>query len=253
MAAFVAAGVFGIAHAESVYENYTFNTFAGLGPGSRDGSNSVALFSSPSGVTVDGAGNVYVADSGNQTLRKILPAGRVATVAGLAGSSGSADGTGGGAQFNFPRKAAADSAGNLYVVDTYNHTLRKITPAGVVTTLAGTPGVPGTNNGTGTSAKFYYPYGLAVDTNGTVYVADTYNHTIRKVTAGGVVTTLAGTPGVHGTNNGTGAAAKFNTPYGLAVDTSGTLYVADTYNHVIRKITAAGVVTTFAIFGTGWL
>ena len=246
LAAFVAAGVCGVAHAESVYEDYTFTTFAGLGPGSRDGSNSVALFSSPSGVTVDGAGNVYVADSGNQTLRKILPAGRVATVAGLAGSSGSADGTGGGAQFNFPRKAAADSAGNLYVVDTYNHTLRKITPAGVVTTLAGTPGVPGTNNGTGTSAKFYYPYGLAVDTNGTVYVADTYNHTIRKVTAGGVVTTLAGTPGVHGTNNGTGAAAKFNTPYGLAVDTSGTLYVADTYNHVIRKVTAAGAVTTFA-------
>ena len=246
LAAFVAAGVCGVAHAESVYEDYTFTTFAGLGPGSRDGSNSVALFSSPSGVTVDGAGNVYVADSGNQTLRKILPAGRVATVAGLAGSSGSADGTGGGAQFNFPRKAAADSAGNLYVVDTYNHTLRKITPAGVVTTLAGTPGVSGTNNGTGTSAKFYYPYGLAVDTNGTVYVADTYNHTIRKVTAGGVVTTLAGTPGVHGTNNGTGAAAKFNTPYGLAVDTSGTLYVADTYNHVIRKVTAAGAVTTFA-------
>jgi NHL repeat len=246
LVAFVAAGVCGVAHAESVYEDYTFTTFAGLGPGSRDGSNSVALFSSPSGVTVDGAGNVYVADSGNQTLRKILPAGRVATVAGLAGSSGSADGTGGGAQFNFPRKAAADSAGNLYVVDTYNHTLRKITPAGVVTTLAGTPGVPGTNNSTGTSAKFYYPYGLAVDTNGTVYVADTYNHTIRKVTAGGVVTTLAGTPGGAGTNNGTGAAAKFNTPYGLAVDTSGTLYVADTYNHVIRKVTAAGAVTTFA-------
>ena len=253
MAAFVAAGVFGIAHAESVYENYTFNTFAGLGPGSRDGSNGVALFNSPSGVTVDGAGNVYVADSGNQTLRKILPAGRVATVAGLAGSSGSADGTGGGAQFNFPRKAAADSAGNLYVVDTGNQILRKITPAGVVTTLAGGVGVTGTNDGPGTYARFNTPLGVAVDATGNAYVADTYNHTIRKVTAGGVVTTLAGTPGGAGTNNGTGTAAKFNYPYGLAVDTNGTVYVADSYNHVIRKITAAGVVTTFAIFGTGWL
>ena len=111
MTVFLAAGVCGVAHAESVYENYTFTTLAGLGSDSRDGSNSVALFNSPSGVTVDGAGNVYVADSGNHTLRKILPVGRVATVAGLAGSSGSADGTGGGAQFNQPRKAAADSAG----------------------------------------------------------------------------------------------------------------------------------------------
>ena len=116
LAAFVAAGAFGGAHAESVYENYTFTTLAGLpeaGAGSRDGSNSVARFNEPSGVTVDGAGNVYVADGNNHTLRKILPAGRVTTVAGLAGSSGSADGTGGGAQFNYPQKAAADKAGNL--------------------------------------------------------------------------------------------------------------------------------------------
>ena len=104
LAAFLAAGVCWDAHAESVYENYTFTNLAGMGPGSIDGSNSVARFSSPSGVTVDGAGNVYVADTGNHTLRKILPVGRVATVAGLAGSSGSADGTGGGAQFNLRKK-----------------------------------------------------------------------------------------------------------------------------------------------------
>lgn len=246
LAAFLAAGVFGGAHAESVYENYTFTTLAGLGPGSSDGSNSVALFNSPSGVTVDGAGNVYVADTGNQTLRKILPAGRVTTVAGLAGSPGSADGTGGGAQFNHPQKAAADSAGNLYVVDTYNQILRKITPAGVVTTLAGGVGVTGTNDGPGTEARFNNPRGVAVDGTGDVYVADTSNHTIRKITPGGVVTTLAGTPSVLGTNNGTGTAAEFYYPYGLAVSTNGTVYVADCYNHVIRKITAAGAVTTFA-------
>ena len=246
MTVFLAAGVCGVAHAESVYENYTFTTLAGLGSDSRDGSNSVALFNSPSGVTVDGAGNVYVADSGNHTLRKILPVGRVATVAGLAGSSGSADGTGGGAQFNQPRKAAADSAGNLYVVDTGNQIIRKITPAGVVTTLAGGAGVTGTNDGPGTYARFNFPLGVAVDGTGNAYVADTYNHTIRKITPGGVVTTLAGTPGVAGTNNGTGTAAKFNQPWALAVDTNGTVYVADCYNHVIRKITAAGAVTTFA-------
>jgi hypothetical protein len=247
LAAFLAAGVCGAAHAGSVYEDYTFTTLAGLGvPGSRDGSNSVALFSSPSGVTVDGAGNLYVADTGNHTLRKILPAGRVTTVAGLAGSPGSADGTGGGAQFYYPQKAAADSAGNLYVVDAQNQILRKITPAGVVTTLAGGVGVTGTNDGPGTVARFNLPLGVAVDGSGNVYVADTYNHTIRKITPGGVVTTLAGVPSVPGTNNGAGTAAKFYYPCGLAVSTNGTVYVADYSNQVIRKITAVGVVTTFA-------
>jgi hypothetical protein len=246
LAAFLAAGLFGGAHAESIYEDYTFTNLAGWGPRSSDGSNSVALFNVPSGVTVDGAGNVYVADTWNHTLRKILPAGRVTTVAGLAGSPGSADGTGGGAQFNYPQKAAPDSDGNLYVVDTYNQILRKITPAGVVTTLAGGVGVTGTNDGPGTQARFNYPRGVAVDGTGSVYVADTSNHSIRKVTPGGVVTTLAGTPGVLGANNGTGTAAKFYYPYGLAVSTNGTVYVADCYNHVIRKITAAGAVTTFA-------
>jgi hypothetical protein len=249
LAAFLAAGVFGGAYAQSVYENYTFTTLAGLpeaGPGSTDGSNSFARFSRPCGVTVDGAGNVYVADTGNYTLRKILPVGRVATVAGLAGNPGSADGTGGGAQFRYPQKAAADSAGNLYVVDRYNQTLRKITPDGVVTTLAGGVGLTGTNDGPGSTARFNYPQGVAVDGAGSVYVADTSNHTIRKVTPGGVVTTLAGTPGVLGTNNGTGTSAKFYFPFAVAVDTNGTVYVADCYNQVIRKITAAGTVTNFA-------
>ena len=249
LAAILAAGLFGSAHAASIYEDYAFTTLAGLsetGAGSRDGSNSVARFNMPSGVTVDGAGNVYVADTKNGTLRKILPAGQVTTVAGLAGSPGSADGTGGGAQFNQPQKAAADSAGNLYVVDTFNSILRKVTPAGVVTTLAGGAGVNGTNDGPGTEARFNYPEGVAVDGTGSVYVADTYNHTIRKITPGGVVSTLAGTPGVAGTNNGTGTAAEFNHPWGIAVSTNGTVYVADCYNHVIRKISATGAVTNFS-------
>ena len=249
LAAFVVAGGCWGARSASIYENYTFTTFAGVpeaGAGSADGANSVSRFSSPTGVTVDGVGNVFVADAENHTLRKILPTGQVATVAGLADSSGSADGTGGGARFGNPQKAVADSAGNLYVVDGYYHIIRKITPAGVVTTLAGGVGVTGTNDGPGTQARFNSPEGVAVDGVGNVYVADTANHSIRLVTPGGVVTTLAGTPGVLGTNNGTGTAAKFNYPYGLAVATNGTIYVADCYNHVIRKVTTAGVVTTFA-------
>ena len=249
LVALLAVGVFGGAHAGSFYESYTFTTLAGLpeaGPGSRDGSNDVARFNSPSGVAVDGAGNVYVSDSANDTMRKILPAGWVATVAGLAGSAGSADGTGAGARFNEPQKVAADRAGNLFVADTSNQILRKITPAGVVTTFAGVAGITGTNDGPGTEARFNNPQAVAVDGTGNIYVADYGNHTIRKVTPGGVVTTLAGTPGVAGTNNGTGTAARFNYPFGLAVSTNGTVYVADTYNHVIRQITSAGVVTTFA-------
>ena len=184
------------------------------GAGSADGSNSVARFSVPSGVTVDGAGNVYVADTENHTLRKILPAGRVTTVAGLAGSPGSADGTGGGAQFNNPQKATADSAGNLYVVDSYNQILRKITPAGVVTTLAGGVGVTGTNDGPGTVARFNYPQGVAVDGTGTVYVADTYNHSIRKITPGGWSPPWPAPPAWRGPTTALGRLPSLITPGG---------------------------------------
>ena len=245
----LATWILGSAYAASVYENYTFSTLAGppeAGAGARDGSNTVARFNSPSGVTVDGAGNVYVADSGNHTLRKILPVSWVATMAGLAGNSGFTDGIGGGARFHNPQKAAADSAGNLYVVDSGNQIIRKITPAGVVTTLAGRVGAIGTNDGPGTQARFNYPQGIALDGAGNIYVADSYNHTIRKVSPAGVVTTVAGSPGVPGTSNGTRTAARFNTPYGLAVGTNGTVYVADTFNQVIRVISAAGAVSTLA-------
>src|ERR1022692_2587578 len=116
------------------------------------------------------------------------------TLAGLAGNYGSADGTGSAARFDYPDGLAVDGAGNIYVADTYNHTIRKVTPAGVVTTLAGLAGFSGSANGTGSVARFYFPDGVAVDTNGNVYVADTYNYTIRKITPGGAVTTLAGFP-----------------------------------------------------------
>lgn len=155
-----------------------------------------------------------------------------------------ADGTGVNAQFNYPTGIVKDAAGNLYVADRDNHRIRKITPAGAVTTFAGS-GVAGLLDGTGTAAKFNQPYGITIDGSGNFYVADRLNHAIRKITPAGVVTTVAGN-GNNGATNGTGAAATFWEPLNLAVDASGNIFVADYRNYVIRKITPAGVVTTFA-------
>ncbi len=223
-------------------------TLAGMAGvfGSADGTGAAARFNSPTGVATDSAGNVYVADNVNSTIRKITPAAVVTTLAGKAGVFGSPDGTGAVASFNFPRGVATDSAGNVYVADTANSTIRKITPAGVVTTLAGAAGVFGSADGTGAAARFNSPFGVATDSAGNVYVADAFNSTIRKITPAGVVTTLAGAAGVFGSADGTGAAASFNFPQGVATDSTGNVYVADTVNSTIRKITPAGVVTTLA-------
>jgi uncharacterized repeat protein (TIGR01451 family) len=237
------------ARASANYEPYTFTHFAGSfgGIGYSDGTGSAARFNFPSAVAVDSSNNVYVADGDNNTIRKIAPGGVVTTLAGLAGSIGSADGTGSAARFNFPSAVAVDSSGNVYVADENNNTIRKITPAGVVTTLAGLAGSYGSADGTGSAARFYYPAGIAVDSSGNVYVADTYNNTIRKITPDGVVTTLAGCAMCNPDSvDGTGSDARFNSPWGVAVDSSGNVYVADTYNNTIRKITPAGVVTTLA-------
>jgi len=222
--------------------------FAGnaSGAGSADGTGAAASFTSPAGVATDSAGNVYVADFNNETIRKITPAGPVTTLAGTAGVEGSADGTGAAARFRSPTGVAADSVGNVYVADGDNNTIRKITPAGVVATLAGTAGVSGSADGTGAAASFNYPASFATDSAGNVYVADANNNTIRKITPTGLVTTLAGTAGVSGSADGTGAAASFNSPSGVATDTAGNVYVADTLNFTIRAITPTGVVTTLA-------
>lgn len=212
--------------------------------GSADGLGGAARFNGPTGVAVDSAGNVYVADAGNSTIRKITAGGSVTTFAGVAGVAGSADGVGGSARFNAPQGIAVDSVGNVYVADTNNSTVRKITAGGVVTTLAGVTGQVGTADGPGGSARFNGPYAVAVDSAGNVCVSDFFNSTIRKITAGGAVTTLAGTAGVAGDADGTGTAARFNQAYGLAVDSGGNVFVADTYNRAVRKITAGGTVTT---------
>jgi hypothetical protein len=187
-----------------------------------------------------------VADTINYTIRKVTSSGVVSTLAGTAGSFGSTDGTGSAARFKGPRGVAVDAAGNVFVADQTNHTIRKVTSAGVVSTLAGTAGSAGSTDATGSAAKFHNPYGVAVDTAGNVFVADYLNHTIRKVTSAGVVTTLAGTVASKGGTDATGSAAKFNAPTGVAVDAAGNVFVADQANHTIRKVTSAGVVTTEA-------
>ena len=203
--------------------------------GSDDGTGSAARFYNPSGVAVDSAGNVFVADTWNHTIRKVTSGGVVTTLAGWAGQSGTNDGKGSAARFSYPSGVAVDSAGNVYVADFGNHTIRKMTSGGVVTTLAGWPEASGTNDGPGDVARFYYPQGVAVDSAGTVFVADRLNHTVRKVTSGGMVTTLGGSAELSGTNAGPGSTARFNSPYGVAADSAGNLYVADTYNHRISR------------------
>jgi sugar lactone lactonase YvrE len=226
------------------------STVAGLPetPGATDGVGNAARFNFPMGVAVDATDNVYVSDTWNHTIRKLAPDGTVTTVAGVAGSPGTADGTGSAARFDFPGPLAFDAAGNLYVPDGTTNTIRKITAGGVVTTFAGLPGYEkgGVGDGPAAEALFTRPAGVAVDPSGNVYVADTVNETVRKIMPNGVVTTLAGLPRTYGSADGAGSAARFYLPQGIAVDPAGNVFVADTDNATIRKITPAGTVTTLA-------
>ncbi|HEX3385158.1 MAG TPA: NHL repeat-containing protein, partial [Mucilaginibacter sp.] len=219
------------------------STYAGMYTvmGETNGPDSLSSFRGPFGVATDGSGNVYVADAGNNMIRLISPAGMVSTFAGT-GVPGSADGMD-TATFNSPMGVAADQAGNVYVADYENHLVRKITSAGVVSTIAGKAGIPGFTDGADTAARFSLPEALAVDAAGNVYVADTGNDAIRKIAPDGTVTTLAGS-GTRG--NANGKSASFNSPFGIAADAAGNVYVADSGNNLIRKITPGGAVATFA-------
>ena len=214
--------------------------------GATDGTGTAALFRAPAGLAVDAAGNVFVADTGNSTVRKITPAGAVTTLAGSSGNNGGTDGTGSAARFSSPADLALATGGTLYVADTGNHTVRQIDNAGAVTTRAGTAGSSGTADGTGAAARFNGPAGISANASGDLYVSDTVSNTLRKITSAGAVTTLAGVYEVTGSADGTGVNALFSGLTGSAVDSAGNIYVADTQNSTIRKITPAGEVTTIA-------
>jgi streptogramin lyase len=225
-------------------QNVTVSTFAGsTTSGSTNGQGSLARFLSPYGVTIDAIGNMYVADAGNHSIRKITQSGLVSTLAG-SWITGSADGWGSSASFFNPTGVAIDGSGNVYVADNSNHLIRKITPDGLVSTLAGSAKTRGDDNGQGSLARFYFPSGVAVDSIGKVYVADDRNYSIRKITPGGLVSTLAGYS--YGSADGQGSLAGFFHPGGVAVDRLGNVYVADQGNNKIRKITPGGLVSTLA-------
>ena len=225
------------------------STFAGNGSQtSMDGNGTNASFNYPSGIVVDGSGNLFVTDKAGAVIRKITPAGVVTTIAG-SGFQAFNDGTGSAASFYHPTSIAIDANNNLFVADYLNNRIRKITPSGVVSTLAGS-GTTGRADGTGTSASFYGPTGLCVDGSGNIYVADYNNNLIRKVTQAGVVTTIAGN-GSQGSNNGIGIASSFSYPYDVVCDASGNLFVTDQLNNQIRKITLATGYTIDKTLPTG--
>ena len=224
-------------------------TLAGTGATAfADGNPGIGTFFLPIAIAVHTSGVVYVGDSGNNRIRMVSIAGQVTTLAGAA-TGDFADGNGGAARFFGPSGVALDSTANVYVSDTINQRIRFVSPAGQVVTLAGT-GSADFVNGAGTVAAFKYPSGVAV-ANGTALVADASNQRIRKVTSGGQVSTFAGSGLSTPFADGVGAAATFSAPQGVALDTGGNAYVADQGNHRIRKITPAGVVTTFAGSGQG--
>jgi hypothetical protein len=295
MAVGLAAGLCAGSLPSSAQVVYAFTNFAGLPgtSGSANGTGTVARFQNPNKIAVDGAGNVYVTDQYNHTMRMVNPSRVVTTLAGSAGAAGTTNGTNSNARFNnpvgvavnsstnlfvtemnnsvlrkmvsegtnwivsnfasgfnFPDGVAVDSSGVFFLADRNNHVIRKVATNGTVSTIAGTVGSAGSADGTNGTARFSYPYGVVVDAVGTVFVSDGQNHTIRKVTPSGtnwIVTTIAGVAGSTGSSDGTNTTSRFNTPNGIAVDGSGALFVADTSNHIIRKLTPEGanwIVTT---------
>lgn len=241
----------------SPVENWTFEPLAGTSStsGSVDGARAAARFAQPAGLAADAAGNLYIADTSNSTIRKISPAGVVSTLAGTPGASGFEDGTGYAARFSQPTHCTVDRAGNLLVVDYGNRAIRKISPTGVVSTIAA-PAMPVSAAPPGApSVDFVRPTGVAVDGAGNVFVSDSEQNdphypvigdVIWKITPAGAASVLAGERGVRGSTDGTGVAAHFNQPEDLAIDANGDLIVSDSSNFTIRRVTPAGVVTTIA-------
>lgn len=211
-----------------------------------DGPAASARFGDPVGLARDASGNLFIADSANQVVRRLAPDGTVTTVAGRPGEAGANDGSAATARFDTPSALVVAKDGTLFLSDAGNHTLRRRAPNGTVTTLAGFAGSPGSTNGLGAVARFNAPLGLALAPNGDLFVADSGNHAIRRITSAGNVTTFAGGLEQWGAADGKGDQARFNGPVGLVLDATGNLLVADSFNHAIRKIAPDGTVTTVA-------
>jgi len=202
------------------------------------GVSTQAMFKYPSSIVVD-MEFIYVCDRGNHKIRRISKQGFVETIAGS--SEGYVDGIGTEAKFSFPSCIAIDANKNIFVTDKNNHRIRKITPPGKVSTIAGC-GIAGKMNGSASTAQFNFPLGITLDGNGNIYVADNFNHQIRKISKSGIVSTIAGS--TEGFCDGIGTHAKFFSPHDIKIDLDGNLLVADYYNHRIRCVTAEGVVST---------
>ncbi len=224
--------------------NGIVSTFAGQAgtPGNSDGTG-MARFDTPSGIALAPNGDLYVSDTGNHTIRRVTPAGAVTTFAGTADQSGFTDALGSAARFNSPLGLAVAADRTIFVADSGNHLVRTIAPDRTVRTLAGRAETWGTEDGTGGNARFNGPVGVAIDSDGNIFVSDSNNHAIRRITRAGVVTTWAGIAGVDGATNGDRLAATFSKPAELAFDKHGNLFVADSFNHLIRKISRDGKVS----------
>ena len=230
---------------------WKIDTIAGGGVGDN-GPAVAAQLHYPGSVALDGAGNLYIADTEHHRIRRIDSSGTITTIAGTGEEGSSGDGGPAfAAQLNLPAGVAVDGAGNLYIADRGNHRIRRIDPSGTITTIAGTGGRGFRGDGgPAVAAQLNFPAGVSVDGAGNLYIADEWNHRIRRIDSSGTITTLAGTGrrGFSG-DGGTAVAARLNYPNGVAVDGAGNLYIADSDNHRIRRIDSSGTITTIA--GTG--
>lgn len=256
---FSAIAIEGAASSAVVQQVFTINAIEGIittvaGNGKQgyngDGIQATIAWMNPFGVAADKQGGFYIADTANHRIRMVNPQGVISTVAG--DGTGGYSGDGGpatSAELNEPFSIAVDGNGNLYIADYQDHRIREVTPDGTISTVAGngTAGYSG-DGGPATSAELFYPSGVATDASGDLYIADTGNDRIRKVTPAGVITTVAGNgdPGYSG-DGGAATAAELWNPLGVAVDNNGNLYIADNYNQCIRKVTAAGVISTLNV------
>jgi sugar lactone lactonase YvrE len=223
--------------------------------GKSDGQGRRARFNHPHGIVADPFGNLFLCDYFNHTIRKIDSKGEVTTIAGIPGRKGYTDGPGATAKFYHPQDLAIDLDGNLFVTDQMNYVVRKVTPQGDVSTVAGTPGQPGSRDGNPANkeaAMFNHPSGIAVDYYGNLFVCDTYNNTIRKVSKKGEVSTIAGMAGQSRSIDGDASHARFSRPYGITIDRDGNLFISDTFNQSIRKFSANDCKVTTISESSGW-